>query len=188
MPRADFDVVAIGGGAGGLFAASVANALGARTCMIDKKRLGGDCTWFGCMPSKAILRSAAVRHLFTRSAEFGLAASGDVKLDVSGVMAHVREVVEEISTHHPPEVFERRGITVMFGDPEFVDPTRIRINDETVSARRFMLCPGAHPIVPEVDGLDSEVLASTENPQRDLAAVRDQDAVEHRGYRMVNRG
>ena len=67
-----FDIVIIGGGAAGLFAASVANALGAKTCLIEKIRLGGDCTWFGCMPSKAILKSAYVNNLLKRSSEFGL--------------------------------------------------------------------------------------------------------------------
>lgn len=71
----DFDIVVIGGGVGGLFAASAANVLGANTCLIEKKRLGGDCTWFGCMPSKALLKSAQVVNILKRFAEFGIARS-----------------------------------------------------------------------------------------------------------------
>lgn len=68
----NFDIAVIGGGAAGLFAASASNSLGAKTCLIEKRKLGGDCTWFGCMPSKTLLRSAAVVNLFKRQNEFGL--------------------------------------------------------------------------------------------------------------------
>ena len=62
----NFDLIVIGGGAAGLFAASVANTLGAKTCLIDKERLGGDCTWFGCVPSKALEAfAAALLRLFS---------------------------------------------------------------------------------------------------------------------------
>lgn len=95
VERTDYDFVVIGGGAGGLFAASGANAVGAKTCIVEKRRLGGDCTWFGCMPSKAILKSASIANLFKRSAEFGLKFSGAFKLETGSVMEHVRDVVRE---------------------------------------------------------------------------------------------
>src|SRR3989338_10126777 len=109
----DFDIVVVGGGAGGLFAASVANGLGAKACLIEKKRLGGDCTWFGCMPSKALLKSAQAADLAKRFSEFGITVQGNFRLDPSQVMSHVRDVANEISTHHPPEVFEKRWIKVV---------------------------------------------------------------------------
>ena len=80
-----YDVIIIGGGAGGLFAASVANALGAKTCLIDKTRLGGDCTWFGCMPSKAILKSASAANMINRLPEFGLKLQQETYLDTSAI-------------------------------------------------------------------------------------------------------
>lgn len=113
----DFDVIVIGGGAGGLFAASVANGLSAKACLVEKNKLGGDCTWFGCVPSKALLKSASAANLTRRFPEFGLKALAG--LDATGVMAHVRDVIEEVSTHHPAEVFEKRGIKIIFGAPRF---------------------------------------------------------------------
>src|SRR3989338_9849631 len=137
MMKYDFDIVVIGGGAGGLFAASVANTLGAKTCLVEKKRLGGDCTWFGCMPSKALLKSASVANLLKRHSRFGLEMEGGFHLNMNKALMHVRDVVEEISTHHPAEVFEKRGIKVIFGSPQFIDKNTIELNGERISSKRF---------------------------------------------------
>jgi len=149
----DYDVVVIGGGAGGLFAASTARAMGAGACIVEKSRLGGDCTWFGCMPSKALLKSAAAAHVLQRLPEFGMRFKGDVTLDVRGVMGHVRDVVREIATHHPPELFEKRGIAIRFGAPRFVSEDAIDLDGVRIRARRFVICTGSHPLVPPIEGL-----------------------------------
>ncbi|MCX6353310.1 MAG: FAD-dependent oxidoreductase [Candidatus Aureabacteria bacterium] len=149
----DYDVVVIEGGAGGLFAASAARAMGAGACIAEKSRLGGDCTWFGCMPSKALLKSAAAAHLLKRLPEFGVRLRGDVTLDVRGVMGHVRDVVREISTHHPPELFEKGGIAIRFGAPRFVSEDAIDLDGVRIKARRFIICTGSRPLVPPIQGL-----------------------------------
>lgn len=159
----DFDVAVIGGGAGGLFAASVVNGLGAKACMIEKKRLGGDCTWFGCMPSKALLKSAQAASLLKRHYEFGLAPRGGFTVDASKVMSHVRDVIEEIATHHPAEVFEKRGIRVIFGDPKFIDRKSLEVNSRKITAKKFILCTGSHPVVPPIEGLSSINYLTNEN-------------------------
>jgi len=157
----DYDLVVIGGGAGGLFAASVANTLGAKTCLIEKKRLGGDCTWFGCMPSKAILKSASLVRLLKRSSDFGLGV--DYKIDTSGVMNHVRDVVREISTHHPIELFEKRGITVIIGQPHFIDKGSLEVNNKIIRAKKFIICTGSHPVIPPIEGLAEIDYLTNEN-------------------------
>lgn len=157
----DYDVVVIGGGAGGLFAASAANTLGAKTCLIEKKRLGGDCTWFGCMPSKAILKSAYIVNLFKRSSGFGISYNGVI--DTTGVMEHVRNVVKEISEHHPPSVFEKRGIKVIIGHPSFIDKDTISVNGQAITARKFIICTGSHPMIPPIEGLNDIDYLSNEN-------------------------
>ncbi len=157
----DYDLVVIGGGAGGLFAASVANTLGAKTCLIEKKRLGGDCTWFGCMPSKAILKSASLVRLLKRSSGFGLGV--DYKIDASGVMNHVRDVVREISTHHPIELLEKRGITVIIGQPHFIGKDSLEVNSKIIRAKKFIICTGSHPVIPPIDGLAEINYLTNEN-------------------------
>ncbi|MFH1754026.1 MAG: FAD-dependent oxidoreductase [Candidatus Omnitrophota bacterium] len=157
----DHDLVVLGGGAAGLVAATGGAALGARTALIEKKRLGGDCTWYGCIPSKALLRSAQALYVSKRLKEFGIDAPGSNSYDPSNVMSHVREAAEEISTHHPPEVFEKRGIRVLFGEPKFIDRETIELNGEKIRSKRFIICTGSHPMVPPIEGLrDIEYLTN----------------------------
>jgi pyruvate/2-oxoglutarate dehydrogenase complex dihydrolipoamide dehydrogenase (E3) component len=161
--KSDFDIVVIGGGAGGLFAVSLANALGAKTCMIEKNRLGGDCTWFGCIPSKALLKSAQVAHLFNRYSDFGLSLQGNCKLDTSNVMSHVRDVIQEVSTHHPAELFEKRGIKVIFGSPSFTGRNSVVVNNTEITAKKFIICTGSHPLILPIEGLNTIDYLTNEN-------------------------
>lgn len=156
-----YDCIVIGGGAGGLFAASVANALGAKTAIVEKVRLGGDCTWFGCMPSKALLKSAQIASYFKRSHEYGFIERG--LPDSGNVMRHVRQVVAEIATHHEPEAFENRGIKIIIGAPKFISNNEIEVNGENLSAKKFILCTGSHPVVLPIEGLDKIEYLTNEN-------------------------
>ena len=117
----DYDSVVIGGGAAGLVAATGTAALGAKTALIEKNKLGGDCTWYGCIPSKSLLKSAQIFSLVKRLKEFGISAGMQNTYDSSLVMSHVRDIIKKISTHHPPEVFEKRGIKGLFAGPKFID-------------------------------------------------------------------
>lgn len=159
----DFDIVVIGGGAAGLFAVSVAIALGAKTCMIEKNKLGGDCTLFGCVPSKAILKSAKVANIFNRLSDFGLKLKNESDLDVTDVMAHVRGIIEEISTHHSPEVFEKRGIKVIFGSPRFLNKNTLEVNNKKIISKKFIICTGSHPLIPAIEGLKDVDYLTNEN-------------------------
>ncbi len=148
----DFDVVVLGGGAAGLFAASGTQGLGAKTCMIEKNKLGGDCTWYGCIPSKALLKSAHALSLAKRLKSFGI-SSGDSQYDTSKVMSHVRDIINTVSTHHPAELFEKRGIKVIFGSPKFVDSRTVEVNGERIFSKRFIIATGSHPVVFPIPGL-----------------------------------
>lgn len=159
----DYDVVVLGGGAAGLVAATGAAGLGACTAMIEKKQLGGDCTWYGCVPSKALLKSAQVFSQVKRLEEFGISSSKGADYDTSRVMGHVRDIVKKISTHHPPEVFEKKGIKVLFGDPKFVDNKTIELNGQKIFAKRFIICTGSHPLVPPIEGLKDIDYLTNEN-------------------------
>jgi len=163
MQQEEFDIAVIGGGAGGLFAASVAIALGAKSCIIEKKKLGGDCTWYGCMPSKAILKSAQIAHYFKRAQDYGIKIPLNLMLDTHGVVNHVRDVVKEISTHHEPKDLEKRGIKVLFGSPRFLDSDQLEVGDTRVKARKWILCTGSHPVVPLIDGLKEIKYLTNEN-------------------------
>lgn len=159
----DYDLVVIGGGAAGLVAATGGVALGAKTALIEKKELGGDCTWYGCIPSKSLLKSAQVFSLTKRFKEFGISAGSQNTYDPSLVMSHVRDVIKKISIHHPAEVFEKKGIKVLFGTPKFLDQKTIELKGEKISAKRFIIASGSHPMVPPIDGLKDISYLTNEN-------------------------
>jgi len=162
----DYDVVVIGAGSGGLVACKLARGLGKRTALAEKRKIGGDCTWFGCVPSKTLIKSAYVAHQVRRLREFGIVAhqvrrlrefgiepKTAMEFDAGNVMAHVRAVVEADAATHPPESYEAEGINVLLGAAQFVDPHTIAVGDRMVSSKKFVLCTGSHPSVPPIEGL-----------------------------------
>jgi dihydrolipoamide dehydrogenase len=163
MMGCDYDLIVIGGGAAGLVAATGGAALGAKTALIEKNKLGGDCTWYGCVPSKTLLKSAQVFSLMKRAKEFGISSGSTTQYDPSSVMAHVRDVIKKVSAHHPAEVFEKRGIQVRFGPPAFIDQNTIEINGNRISAKRFIIASGSHPLVPPIEGLKDIAYLTNEN-------------------------
>lgn len=150
----DYDVVAIGAGSGGLVASKVANGLGKRTALVEKRKLGGDCTWFGCVPSKTLIKSANIAHDATRLREFGLEPSGPVELNADKVMTHVRAVVQADADDHPPESLEAEGISVLFGAGRFLDAHNLMVGDRRISSSKFIICTGSRPFVPPIPGLE----------------------------------
>lgn len=146
-----FDLVIIGGGSAGLTGATFAARLGARVALVEKRRIGGDCTWTGCVPSKALVKAAKVVHEARRASVFGIDASG--RTDMTRVRAHLRNAIDRAYAAETPEVLEAHGISVFIGAAAFVDARTIRVGDRTLTADRVVIATGAHPIIPDVAGL-----------------------------------
>jgi len=149
----DYDCVVIGGGAAGLFAASVAQTLGAKTCLIEKNRLGGDCTWYGCVPSKSLLHIAQSVSIQKNLRQCTSENPG--KIDSTRVLSHVRSIRDRIAETETSDVFEKRGIKVIMGSPVFRDAQTLDVNDQTIKARRYILCTGSRAFIPSIEGLDT---------------------------------
>lgn len=149
--RDEYDLVVIGGGSAGLTAAAFAGRVGARVLLVDRERLGGDCLWAGCVPSKALIRCAAVARSARRSGEFGVRT--DPTVDFPGAMGHVRRTMERIAVGDSPEALAAQGVETAFGGARFVAPRRLRIGDREVRSRSVIVATGARPSPPGISGL-----------------------------------
>jgi pyruvate/2-oxoglutarate dehydrogenase complex dihydrolipoamide dehydrogenase (E3) component len=152
MPAREFDLVIIGAGSGGLTAAGFAAQLGARVVLIEKNRIGGDCTWTGCVPSKALLKAAKVAHEIRTASRFGISATPPV-IEMGNVRAYVRQAIEQVYKGESPEELQKRGIELIQGAGRFVDAQTIQAGDQLVRGRSFLLTTGARPRIPSIEGL-----------------------------------
>jgi dihydrolipoamide dehydrogenase len=159
MSKYDFDAVVIGGGAAGLTASGIAANFGAKTMMVEKDKLGGDCTWTGCVPSKALLKAGKVAQNIRNAGKYGL-IDGEPEIDFKNVIKHVHKIRQDIYEEaDAPENFEAMGIDVVTGEAQFVDDHTVAITtakgDRVVTSRYIFICSGASASVPPVEGLDS---------------------------------
>lgn len=136
------DVAVVGGGAGGLAAAFQARRRGASVCVIEADRLGGDCTWTGCVPSKALLERAREVHAARR-------AGWDGAADVPQIMRGVAETVERIARDEDADTLERHGVMVARGRARFTGPRTLEVEGTAIAARTVIIATGAAPLVPE---------------------------------------
>ncbi len=155
MTTDHYDLVVIGGGAAGLVTAGGAAQLGARTLLVEQHRLGGECLYTGCVPSKAVIATAA-------QARFG----GGQRW--AQARAAVQRSIATIEPHDSPERFRGFGVEVVFGRARFVAKDRLRVDDREVTARRFVVATGSDPAIPPVPGL-SELPFCTNETIFDLA-------------------
>src|SRR5260370_29704943 len=154
MSSHQYDVVMIGGGCGGMSAAEFAVELGAKTALVEKDRIGGDCTWTGCVPSKALLRVAKVAHEVRTASQYGI-VSQSPSTDMARVHEYVQRAVHQIYQGTTPEALRQKGIDVYLGAARFIDSSEILAGGPTLQARHFLITTGARPVVPEISGLSS---------------------------------
>jgi pyruvate/2-oxoglutarate dehydrogenase complex dihydrolipoamide dehydrogenase (E3) component len=153
MAKPEFDIVIIGGGAGGLVVAAGGAALGAKIALVEKHKLGGDCLWYGCVPSKTLLKSARIAHQMRHAERWSLSPS-DPRPDLARVMERVAAVIKGIEPNDSPERFRGLGVDVMFGDGRFVAPDAFEVNGRRLTARTFVIATGSRPTVPRLPGID----------------------------------
>jgi pyruvate/2-oxoglutarate dehydrogenase complex dihydrolipoamide dehydrogenase (E3) component len=149
-----YDVIVIGAGAAGLTASAVVGALDKRVALIEREHLGGDCTWTGCVPSKALLKVARIAHTVRIADQFGIQAAPS-QVDMRFVRAHIQTIIQEIYQHETPEAFSKRGVDVIQGTARFIDPHHVVVGDRTLRAKKFVIATGARPTVPNIPGIES---------------------------------
>jgi pyruvate/2-oxoglutarate dehydrogenase complex dihydrolipoamide dehydrogenase (E3) component len=147
-----YDLVIVGAGSGGLVAARFAAQLGAKVALIEKGRIGGDCTWTGCVPSKALLKVAKVAHEIRTAHRYGISASSP-EVNMPSVREYVRGAIASVYRFESPEVLAREGIEVISGAARFRDPSTIIAADHAIQSKAFLLTTGARPSIPPVTGI-----------------------------------
>ncbi|NUP36308.1 MAG: FAD-dependent oxidoreductase [Streptomyces sp.] len=151
-----YDLVVIGGGSAGLTAARTAGRFGARTLLVERDRLGGDCLWTGCVPSKALLHAAAEVQAARRAGAYGLAAaSGPV--DLAAVMGHVKGAIAAIEPHDSADALRQLGVEVAYGPAVFTGLRTLTVGEREVSFRHAVIATGSSPSLVPVPGLAEAV-------------------------------
>lgn len=145
----DYDMIVIGAGAAGLTAAGMSALLGAKTALIEEHRLGGECTWTGCIPSKTLLRAARLAHEMRTADRFGLAVSAP-QFSFGDLMQHVRAIRQQVyeQADAPPNM-ERLGVEVIAGSAQFTGPHSIQVSGRVWTSRYFVIATGSRPKQPK---------------------------------------
>jgi pyruvate/2-oxoglutarate dehydrogenase complex dihydrolipoamide dehydrogenase (E3) component/uncharacterized membrane protein YdjX (TVP38/TMEM64 family) len=157
--RFDRNLVVIGGGSAGLVTSYIAAAVKAKVTLVEKHKLGGDCLNTGCVPSKALIRSAKFLSHLTRSAEFGI-RSARADFDFAEVMERVQRVIRKIEPHDSAERYTGLGVEVVEGTAKLVSPWEVEIRrngggTERLITRSIVLATGARPFVPPIPGIEN---------------------------------
>jgi pyruvate/2-oxoglutarate dehydrogenase complex dihydrolipoamide dehydrogenase (E3) component len=168
-----YDVIVIGAGSGGLGCSGVANEIGLNTLLIEKNEnhFGGDCTNFGCVPSKALIHVANEFHSAQMATRFGLETKG--KADMSKVLDYIHEKQEIIKGEEDGDALRKQGIDVVIGTAKFYDKNTIQVGEDKYTARKIFLCTGSSPRTIDIEGMDSMPIYTNENIFFDLKELPD---------------
>jgi pyruvate/2-oxoglutarate dehydrogenase complex dihydrolipoamide dehydrogenase (E3) component len=147
-----YDLVVIGGGTAGLVTAAGSAGIGARVALVERERLGGECLWTGCVPSKALI-AAARSAAESRGAERYGIRSAQVEADFGAALRWVRDAQQRIAPHDSPERFRGLGVDVIQGEARFTGARALSVDGRALSAKRIVLATGSAPAVPPIPGL-----------------------------------
>lgn len=158
----DRDMVVIGAGSGGLVSAYIGAAVKAKVSLIERGAMGGDCLNTGCVPSKALIRTAKLVHDIAHSADYGVAKASS-ELDFAATMERIQGIIAKIEPHDSPERYRDLGVDVIKGSARIVSPWAVEVNGRTLTTRNIVVASGASPAVPPIPGLGDVAYRTSEN-------------------------
>ena len=164
--RYDRNVVVIGGGSAGLVTSYIAAAVKAKVTLIERHKMGGDCLNTGCVPSKALIRSAKLLSHVKRSKEFGI-RSASADFDFAEVMERVQQVIRDIEPHDSVARYSALGVDCVQGEAKIVSPWEVRVStgagEKTLTTKNIVIAAGARPFIPPIPGLTEAQPLTSDN-------------------------
>ena len=148
----DYNLAVIGAGSAGLVAAYIAAAVKARVVLVEKEKMGGDCLNTGCVPSKALIRSAKVLSYADRARDFGFRESR-VDYAFDQVMQRVQNIIKKVEPHDSVDRYTGLGVDCIQGEAHLASPWEIKVNGRTITTRSIIIATGGRPIIPPIEGL-----------------------------------
>jgi len=158
----EHNLIVIGAGSGGLVSAYIAAAVKAKVTLIEKHKMGGDCLNTGCVPSKALIRSARFLATQKRAQEFGF-KSASAEFDFADIMERVQNVVKKVEPHDSIERYTELGVHVIEGAATIKSPYEVEVNGEILTTKNIIIASGARPFVPPIEGLKALDYLTSDN-------------------------
>lgn len=157
-PKGPYDLIVIGGGPGGMTAAFFAKTLGAHVALVEKEHFGGECLSYGCIPSKAFLKSSRVANTVKKAKEFGITIDG-YAVDFKSVMQRVYNLQTTLSPYDSPLPLKNLGIDIFLGEGKFLSASKLQVGSQTLDFKKALIMTGTEPKKPQSQGL-SEYLTN----------------------------
>jgi dihydrolipoamide dehydrogenase len=164
--RFDNNIVVIGAGSGGLVTAYIAATVKAKVTLIEKHKMGGDCLNTGCVPSKALIRSAKLLAQIRNAADFGI-KKAETEFDFAEVMNRVQSIIKTIEPHDSIQRYSELGVEVIEGEAKILSPWKVQVTtagqSRFITTRSIVIATGAHPLVPAIPGIELIPFLTSDN-------------------------
>ncbi|MXX95410.1 MAG: pyridine nucleotide-disulfide oxidoreductase [Gammaproteobacteria bacterium] len=153
MAKFDYNLIVLGGGSAGLVASMVGAQARAKVLLVEQDRLGGDCLYTGCIPSKTLIASARVAFMVKHAKEFGVNTTAG-EIDYERIMERIRAMIKSIEPKDSIDRYSRLGVDCVIGQAQIADPHTVVVNDRHYSGRSILITTGSKPKIPNIQGLD----------------------------------
>ncbi len=158
----EYNIVAVGAGSAGLVTSYIAAAINAKVALIERHKMGGDCLNTGCVPSKALIRTAHFLADVKRHETLGVKHAA-AEVDFAQVMERVQRVIRKVEPHDSVERYTNLGVDVILGEAKIKSPHEVEVGGRTLTTRSIVIATGARPFIPDLPGIDKIDVLHTDN-------------------------
>lgn len=158
----EYNTVVIGAGSAGLVTSYITSLLKAKVALVEKHKMGGDCLNTGCVPSKALIKSAKIFGIAKNSKKYGI-KNINIDFNFSEIMERVQNVIKKIEPHDSVERYSSLGVDCLKGNAKIISPWEVKVDNKTLTTKNIVIASGARPFVPNLEGLDEVQYVTSDN-------------------------